>query len=167
MKELIEKISSYQIFNNLVPGVIFVKFINATTSISVVTGSLVSDALVWYFAGMILSRLGSLIIEPLLLKLRLIRKGDYADFLRAEKADDKIKPILESCNSYRTFAAIPVVVLFVHVYLWIEAQWLPLVGFRSSFLMLAMLALFLFSYIKQYGYVTKRVDAHKSGGNNK
>ena len=68
MNELLSKLSSYNLFNYLLPGVVFSITVEAWTTYSITRGDLLSDAFVFYFAGLVISRIGSLLVEPALKK---------------------------------------------------------------------------------------------------
>ena len=68
MKDLLEKLSSYNIFNYLLPGIVFVALADALTSFHFVQQDIVIGVFVYYFIGLIISRLGSIVIEPILSK---------------------------------------------------------------------------------------------------
>jgi hypothetical protein len=60
-----EKISSYNIFNNLFPA-LFVYLLERSTKVILSTDDIVKNIVLYYFAGLIIGRVGSIIIEPLL-----------------------------------------------------------------------------------------------------
>ncbi len=63
---LFEKISSYNLFNYLFTGAVFLIGVDRIAGTQCVAWSLIAFVLVAYFMGMVLSRIGSLIIEPVL-----------------------------------------------------------------------------------------------------
>ena len=67
MEDLLAKISSYNFFNFLFPGVIFAVIAERVTSYTFLHNNLVIDFFVCYFIGLTISRVGSLLLEPLLL----------------------------------------------------------------------------------------------------
>ena len=67
IKNLVEKISSYNIWNNLFPGIVFCSIVERTTRIILSTGEIWKDLFIYYFAGMIISRIGSNFIEKILI----------------------------------------------------------------------------------------------------
>lgn len=93
---VIEKLSSYKIFNNLFPGIIFCAITGKITRIKIATGSAWENLFIYYFVGMILSRVGSILIERILRSLKVNNKktgtkdpylkfaeyGDYIDAIR-------------------------------------------------------------------------------------
>ena len=65
MEKLLDKLSSYQLFNYLFPGIIFINLIDLLTSIQILYDRVEFIIFLYYIAGMILSRIGSVVIEPL------------------------------------------------------------------------------------------------------
>ena len=62
MESLLEKISSYNILNNLIPGAVFVFLGKLLDIISLPLDGIVESIFIYYFCGMIISRIGSLVI---------------------------------------------------------------------------------------------------------
>ena len=71
MEKIIEKMDSYNIFNYLLPGAIFDYMFEILFHMKLVQGNIVENLFVYYFLGMILSRIGSIIIEPICKKIGL------------------------------------------------------------------------------------------------
>ena len=79
MKELLDKLSSYNIFNYLLPGILFSVLASKTTELNLIQIDIILGVFVYYFIGLIISRIGSLIIEPILkLDCDLIITADHA-----------------------------------------------------------------------------------------
>lgn len=74
-KNMVDKISSYNIFNNLFPGIIFCSIVERTTRFSVSTGEIWEKLFVYYFVGMIISRIGSILIEKALKSIKVRNKN--------------------------------------------------------------------------------------------
>ena len=66
MKEIINKLSSYNLFNYLLPGTVFVALTEAFTSFPFAQDDLLIALFLYYFIGLIISRIGSLFVEPFL-----------------------------------------------------------------------------------------------------
>lgn len=90
MSELFAKLSSYNIFNYLLPGVLFVALADTWTSYTFAQSDLLLAAFVYYFIGMVISRVGSILVEPVLKKAGFLKFAKYADFVRASSKDVKI-----------------------------------------------------------------------------
>jgi len=69
MKDLLDKLSSYDIFNYLLPGVIFAVLAEKLTSFSFIKKDIILGVFLYYFIGLVISRIGSLFIEQFLKKL--------------------------------------------------------------------------------------------------
>ena len=116
MKELIDKISSYNLFNYLFPGVLYVLISKEITVYDMVQENIILGVFFYYFIGLVVSRVGSLIIEPLMKKIKLVKFVDYQDFISASKHDNKIKLFSEINNMYRTLISLFVLVLLTKIY---------------------------------------------------
>lgn len=157
MKDLLDKLSSYNLFNYLLPGVLFAVIIDELTPLRVIQKDIVLGVFVYYFLGSIISRIGSLVVEPILKRVKFIKFAPYEDFVKASKVDAKLEILSEANNMYRTVCALFIstsVVIgynFVAYYL----PWLNKAGLPLSICSLTVL--YLFSYRKQTKYITKRV----------
>ncbi|WP_417876626.1 hypothetical protein [Winogradskyella sediminis] len=159
MKEIIEKISSYNIFNYLFPGIIFVILLREITSYDLIQENNFLGAFLYYFIGLVISRIGSLVIGDLLKskKLKFIKFADYKDFVHACDKDIKIELFSEINNMYRTIISLLTLLLLAKLYENI-AKWLNInEGLSYILLIVTLIILFVFSYRKQTGFVRKRV----------
>lgn len=156
MKELLDKLSSYNIFNYLLPGILFVGLGEKISSFSLVQNNLLIGLFLYYFIGLIISRLGSLTLEPLFRKF--VKFAPYEDFVKASKLDPKIEIFSEQNNMYRSLCMLSVALILVKIYdlVW-GSRSLDNVAIIFIFL-IGLSVLFLFSYKKQTEkYVVKRV----------
>lgn len=157
MKDLLDKLSSYNIFNYLLPGVLFAICVNELTSMKIMQKDIVVGVFVYYFLGSVVSRIGSLIVEPILRKIGLIKFVPYGDFVRAAKIDAKLEVLSEANNMYRTFCALLLSVSAVLLYDY-TAKFIPiLLAAAPVVIIVGLLILFLLSYKKQTEYITKRI----------
>ena len=163
---LLDKIDSYEIFNNLLPGILFCYLVNNGTRFSIPSLGFLEDLFVFYFCGMVISRIGSLVIEKTLKKYRFIKFAEYGDYYKASQKDEFIITLSETNNMYRSITSLFLVLLLtkiVDIYLY-DTIVQNSIGETALFLILDILALalFLFSYKKQSGYVKKRVEQNIS-----
>lgn len=159
MTEIISKITSYNLFNYLVPGVLFAAFVNYFTTYQLIQDNLVIGAFLYYFLGLVVSRFGSLIIEPFLKEISFLKFASYKDYISASKIDPKIEVFSEENNMYRTFIALFVLIVLVKIYELISFK-LPILNVWSPYIsIVTLLITFLFSYRKQTEYITKRIKA--------
>ncbi len=161
MKDILDKISSYNLFNYLLPGVVFAYSVNNLTPYQILSGDVIVDAFIAYFIGLIVSRFGSLVVEPLLKKTTFLEYVDYQSYVSASKKDPKLELLSEVNNSYRTLSSMFILIALLKMWVILEAKisFLRVVG--PYFLLVLILVMFLFSYKKQTEYVVKRVKANK------
>lgn len=161
MKEILSKLSSYNLFNYLLPGIIFVVLASEITDYSFIQEDIVIGAFLYYFIGLVISRFGSLVIEPLLKWVSVVQCENYKNFVEASKKDEKIELLSEVNNTYRTLSSLFVVLLLLKLYEKIERICSGLHDWRGLILMLLLLVMFLLSYRKQTSYIRKRIEANE------
>ena len=159
-KNIFEKLSSYQLFNFFYPGAIFIfllKYSGFNFVDELPVGFLL---LISHFLGLTFSRIGSLVIEDLMIKIELIHKLNYENYVKAEKVDSKVQLLLEITNMYRTLSAmflvqtiVVLVIRFLHINNMSSHCCLALVYFL-------LFVLFALAFKKQYKYIEERVDAN-------
>lgn len=154
------RISNYNILNNLIPGAILCvvfKYLVGYDFMNVGTLELIA---IFYFAGMINSRIGSLVLEPLLKKIKWVTFRDHHSFVEAEQKDKKINSLVEVNNMYRSMVSIGFTSLIVKFYyVGVEQQW-NFGNVSEWILLVALLLLFAFAYKKQTKYIVSRIDYH-------
>ena len=157
VKEILNKLSSYNLFNYLLPGIIFVVLANRFTRYSFIQHDIVIGLFLYYFIGLSISRLGSLAIEPILKRISFLQFADYDDFVTASKNDDKIELLSEVNNTYRTICSLFCMLLLLKLYEKIEGRF-PVLNEWDGFVVIVLLLLiFLLSYRKQTIYLIKRI----------
>ena len=157
MKELLNKITSYNLFNFLLPGTLFALISQEFTSYPLIQENLVMGAFVYYFIGIIISRFGSLVIEPILKKFSFIKLADYEEFVSASKNDPKITILSETNNMYRTFSSMLILLSLLKLYELIGYK-LPVLEENNVLVLIVLLfIMFVYSYRKQTNYITKRI----------
>lgn len=158
MSDLISKISSYNLFNYLFPWVIFTVLLKYLVWIDLFQKEILVWVFIYYFIWAIISRVGSLIIEPLFKKICIIEFAKYDDFLKAEKEDKKIADLLEISNMYRTIISLFFMLILIKIYLLIQV-YIPLLNtYKNWIVILLLFILFIISYRKQVNFIKKRVD---------
>lgn len=162
MEKLLDKISSYKLFNYLLPGVLFVVILNKFTIYKIALDNLIVDAFICYFIGLVISRFGSLFVEPILKKVSFLKFVSYQDFILASKKDQTIEILSEANNMYRTLSSMFVLIILLKIYEWVEFQF-PVINKSNIFVLIVLLLImFLFSYRKQTKYIAKRVKANNT-----
>lgn len=161
MEKVIDKLTSYNLFNYLLPGVLFAVVLERITQYTLMHENIIIAAFVYYFVGLIVSRFGSLVVEPFLKWVHFLEFAPYPDFVAAAKEDPKINTLSETNNMYRTFVSVMVLLAAAKGYEWLSyktpffAEHGILIGFLVLFGML------LLCYRKQTSYVRRRIERSK------
>lgn len=167
MEKIFEKIGSYNLLNNMLPGSVFVYLLKGFVGIDILQKDVVNNLFLFYFVGMVVSRIGSLIIEPICKKMKFVVYANYESFLEACKLDAKIDDLSEVNNTYRTFLAGTITILGMWGYKKI-GEYIPLmINILPFVVVIFLLCLFAFSYRKQTSYIRKRVEKQIALGSKK
>ena len=156
-KDFADKISSYNLLNFLLPGVVFAYLAQNLLGWPAIDENLIVAFFFYYLYGAVLSRIGSIVVEPLMPVLKM-RAFDHRAYTEAKKIEPDAAIYLETANMYRTFAAMFVVLLAglilksADVALPLDAPWFQIAG------MAVLAGLFILSYRKQSNYVGKTID---------
>lgn len=160
MDKVFEKLSTYHIVTALIPGAILCALINRFTDLVIITGNGISDIVIFYFAGVISGRFGSIILEPLCKKIKLVKYAPYSDFIKACEKDSKLIELSNENNMFRSLLSVSVMFSFVMLYEFAEGFWTWLLIIRKPLLCVGLIVLFSISYRKQTKYVYERTKYH-------
>lgn len=167
LKLLVEKLSQYNFLTNILPGTVLCLILKSIVGVNIIPDDYYQASIVFYFVGMVNGRVGSILIEPILKKTKIVVFIPYSEFISAEKRDDKITILSQENNAYRSYIS----VAFIALALYISTRILALKPLTISIdykiiLLLALFILFLFSYRKQTNFVRKRVEHRSQRGEN-
>ena len=160
VKDIFDKISSYNIFNYLLPGIVFLFLTKEITSYNLIQENNLIGIFFYYFVGLVVSRFGSIFIKPFLERLKFLEFSDYKSFVVASKKDNKIELLSEVNNTYRTILSMFTLLIFEKIYLFIKQYFDIQQETTFVFLLIFVFILFLFSYRKQTNFIKKRIEAN-------
>ncbi|KKM05091.1 hypothetical protein LCGC14_1757570, partial [marine sediment metagenome] len=111
----IDKLSSYNLFNYLFPGFLFVIVLKNSTSLIPEDRELnvISVVVVIYFIGLSISRIGSLVIEESLKRIVFIGKILTNELFEGIEKRVKIEIIFEAMNMYRSLASMSLLLFII------------------------------------------------------
>jgi len=161
MKDLLEKLSTYNIFNYLLPGMVFVAISKSLTKYNFVQEDIIIGVFLYYFIGLVISRVGSIVIEPILKWIKFVKFSEYSDYVEASNKDKIIELLSEANNMYRTFVSLFLSLSLLKIFEVLSERFIMLDDISSEMAILGLLFLFAFSYRKQTAYITKRVVSAK------
>lgn len=157
MGELINKLSNYNIFNYLFPGVIVCYCLEKLSIYNIFHKEIIVNAFMCYFVGLCVSRISSLIVEPILIKIKFLPREDYKKYIEASKIDDKIELFSEISNSYRTLMISFLVIPIANAFMIYPNEW-QANDYKILIVFVLLSILFLLSHMKQNSYVIKRIN---------
>lgn len=161
MKDILSKISSYNLFNYLLPGIVFAVLTERITTYKIIQSDIIVGLFLYYFCGLVISRIGSLIIEPALKKVSFIKFAPNKDYVQVSAKDPILETLSEVNNMYRTLCALLLVVLATKAFETV-AICLNMSTETSAYILFAVLLVtFALSYRKQTKYITQRIEAGK------
>lgn len=156
-----DKLSSYNIFNYLFPGTLFITLAEQLTSFRFLMDSnWVYQLFLFYIAGMILSRIGSLLIEWIYKKLCIVIYSSYPNYLEANQKDKekKISILLQENNIYRTLVATFISLLILLIINQFKGAFEFCTSPAGNMIeVLVLIILFSMAYSKQTMFIRKRV----------
>lgn len=162
LKQIVDKISSYNIFNNLYPGIVFCYLLKFLFQTNILSDNWFENIVVFYFLGMVLSRVGSIVVEPLMKKF-FVKFAPYKDYIKASEANPLIVTLSETNNTYRTLLSC-VTCLFVYKIcdtvnnVFVEKNCTFFQDNAGWLILILQVLLFAISYVKQTNYIRKRVE---------
>ncbi|HIF9419665.1 TPA: hypothetical protein ACX6R7_003496 [Photobacterium damselae] len=157
MSELLNKISSYNIFNYLLPGVVFVAILKLVSPFDLTQEDMLTGAFFYYFIGLVISRIGSIIIEPILKLIRILEFAPYGDYLLASKKDTLLTTLSEQNNMLRTFCSVFLCIGTIMLYEKLLVSYPFIATYLPEGAIGFLLLLFVLSYKKQTDYIRNRV----------
>ena len=176
MDAFFSQLSSYNLLNYLLPGVIFSFIAHKFWAVGwLKDANDLEKIFIWYFLGLFISRIGSLYIEPYLRKNGYIKFAYYKEFIKASKADKSLKELSEINNTFRTMLALFLVTCVISL-----VKFLSIVNAEMSVKYIfnilldraeplcfspIMIYIFYTSYKKQTKYIYDRIYADLNNDN--
>lgn len=157
MEKFIEKLDEYNIFNYLLPGVIFTHLLKYYVEIDIFQENIIEMLFIYYFIGSIISRIGSIIVEPILIKCKFIKYVSYEEYNKACNEYKEINQFLMVNNMYRTICSGGIVLLVVKIFKEMIEKFNISLVYINTILIILVMVLYLFSYRKQTNFILKKV----------
>jgi hypothetical protein len=164
MKEMLEKLSSYNLFNYLLPGTLFAACAERMSVLRFVGDDVVFRLVMYYVVGLAISRIGSLVLEPSMKWVSFVKFAPYEDFVSAGGRDPKLELLSETNNTYRSLCATFLALAAFKGYDLLVAYFAVPALVTQTTACVGLFILFAFAYRKQTTYITKRVAHAQAGG---
>lgn len=159
MEGLLSNLSAYDIMNSILPGTVAYVFVKRLFEFEPLLDlNTVEKVILFYFYGVIISRVASLIIKPVSERINLVRYAKHEDYLYAESLDEKVRILSETNNNYRNFFALFIMIgILKCLYNW-NLSSLIIHWDKECWIILLLIILFAWSYHNQTNYVRNRVE---------
>lgn len=157
MEKIIDKLSSYHIFNYIIPGGLFIILCNNYINIKIEQEKFIYFFLMSYFIGIIISRISSLVTEKLMYFVFNIKKESHENYIKATKKDEKIEILMQDMNMYRNICTMLIILLIMEVIKIFELCQLIDKELLIVLLFILLIIIFICAYIKQTKYIISRV----------
>ena len=143
------RISNYNLLNNLIPGAILCVVVKYLVDYDFIVDNILEQVIIFYFAGVINGRVGSIVVEWFLKKACIVKFKNHDTYITAEEKDQKISSLSEINNMYRSLISVSLIAFENNCEFGPVTDWLLLGAF---------LILFILSYRKQTRYIVGRID---------
>lgn len=162
MEKFLEKVEEYNIFNNLLPGIIFTYLLKYYIGIDIFQNNILEMVFIYYFIGATISRIGSVVLEEILKKTGFIKYSDKKDYIEATKQDKIIEKLLMNNNMYRTICSAFIVLLVLKIVKAIIDYYNFSRNIAFTGIIIIGAILYLFAYRKQTKQIKDRVESVNS-----
>lgn len=158
MDKIFEALNHYDIVTCLIPGMVFCQLTDWIYGTRLIEGNSITLMIISYVLGIVVGRIGSVIIEPICEDTKIIVKADYERWRKAASQCEEVKTLTTKSTVYRSWIAlmlIQIILLFIFPLSAFAADIGRCNLFFGQFIVFVLLIL---SYRKQIDYVRKRVD---------
>lgn len=163
MANALSKISAYELFTIFFPGVLTVGYALWVLDIKISDNGIFQYVFMFcaaYLCGIVISRLGSILVQPLAKKMGFI---DWSDgYYIAEKHDGKISILQKDLNMYRSLVIASLIAIVLAIYSVLCGNMDEDMYMFLVISLLFLLVVSLSSYRRQSKYITERINAVKN-----
>lgn len=156
---MLEKLDAYDLIANLVPGAALTYALHFSRFPTPAPEEWAAFLLVAFVAGVTTNRLGSLVLDPVLRRLRFLNRKNYPLFVASEKVDQKLETLVANHGLYRTFFMAGL----IYLSLLAVSSMFPAIATADQAVFVAFvlvgMAIFLFAFRKEDQYIHDRIQA--------
>lgn len=159
IKILMTKLSQYNFVTNILPGTVLCLILKYIVGYDfLVTDEWYHMGIIFYFVGMVNNRFGSLVIEEILRKTKIVKFAQYEDFVKAEIKDSKLTTLSTENNVFRSYISVCALSFITSLFKLISENVAWVGEWKVQILFTTLLILFTLSYRKQTIYLRKRIE---------
>ncbi len=164
INSFLSKVTKYEWLNRLLPGVFFVLMARALKCPMFSPENWIESLGEYILWGEFSSRVGALVIEPLLRFANVVKFAEYDDYQDYQRNNKEYSDMLMSnANFARTLCALGIILLVMRVVVLLpNCGHVPCIAFGwKDLAIIAWVILFLFAYCRQVNFLVKRIDKFK------
>lgn len=158
IEDIIQKISKYNILNYLLPGVLYCIFAKHLCDFNIIQENLFLGIFLYYFIGMLISRIGSILVGPILKKLNIVNYKEYDKYLNASKTDEKIDTLSIENNLFRNLIALFTILIVTKSLVILKIKSGYQILYYEFILFGIFVIIFVIAYRKQTNFINKRIE---------
>ena len=149
--------ANYHVLNYFIPGAIYAYLSTTWTGYDLLQTDVLAGAALYYFIGVLISRFGSLVIQPIIEHTKLFAYEKSPHWTVATMKNPKINELSESANMFRTMLSMSMVLVIAIL---MDRLGISVDNWVLDPLLLAsvLIITFAFALRKQNAYVSKRID---------
>lgn len=163
ISRFLSHLSKYEWLNDIIPGTSFVILSRLLSLPIIPTQNWFERFIVFFVVGAVLSRIGALVVEPIIKGLGLVRFAPYDQYLDYRSANEADASMLVSIlNFYRTMTAHWISLLVLKMaYCLPTCEHVRCLSFSWLDIFLFLLAcLFAIAFINQVGFIKGRIKKY-------
>ena len=167
--DILDKLDTYEVFTNLLPGIFFgilfeflfhIKIPSGVISSGVpadgVIGALGAIA-IYYFLGVLIGGISSIVTQPTLLMLKFVTYASHSDFITAEKNDEKVRILIEKSDFYCSLLTAVLLIFSMKLVIVVKEHWTPISEQWMWFVLMLVFFVLLFTYQLQNSLLQNRI----------
>ena len=155
---MFDKFDTYNFVANLIPGALLAFGLHAAGLPVPSPQKVVAFVVVAFALGAICNRLGALVLDPALRKIKALPPKNYQAYVVASKKDAKLEVIVENANLYRTFATAGILYFVIRVGYDLSKR-LNLGEYAlTSIVVISSVVVFILAFRREDLYITQRLS---------
>lgn len=164
LNSFLARVTKYEWLNRLLPGVFFVLMARVLKCPMFSPENWLEAVGAYILWGELSSRVGALVIEPLLRFANIVKFAEYDDYQDYQKINKGCSDMLiANANFARTLCALGIMLLVMRVVRLVQnCNHVSCVSFGwKDLAIIIWVMLFLFAYCRQVNFLVKRIDKFK------
>ena len=165
INSFLARVSKYEWLNRLLPGVFFVLMARVLECPMFSPQNWIESLGAYILWGELSSRIGAVVVEPLLRFANIVKFAEYDDYQDYQKSNKEYSDMLmTNANFARTLCALGIILLAMRTLLLLPSyDHIACMAFGwKDLAIIAWVVLFLFAYCRQVNFLVRRIEKFKN-----